>query len=80
MAILQASQVILPFAKINIDENPDGSKTIRAYLLIERQIEGAKTGVALDGSASMRPTYGFKGLSGFLFNHRMKNFQWNYCI
>ena len=70
MATLNASKVILPFAKINIDEQPDGSKAVRAYLLLERQIEGASTGVALDGSASMRPAYGFLGFSGFLFNNR----------
>jgi len=59
MDTLPASQVVMPFGKINIWNQPDGSKKIRAYIVIERPFEGAKTGLALDGSVSLRPAYGY---------------------
>jgi hypothetical protein len=61
METLSPTQVIAPFAKINQWRQPDGTRRIRAYILIERPFEGAKTGVAIDGSASMRLAYGFAG-------------------
>jgi hypothetical protein len=67
METLSPAQVIAPFGKINFWPQPDGSKRVRAYILVERPFEGAKTGVAIDGSASMRPAYGFAtGLRGLL--------------
>jgi len=67
---LAPAQVVEPFGKINMWREPDGSKRVRAYVLIERAIEGAKTGIAIDGSASMKGAFGFKGISGFLFGRR----------
>ena len=70
METLPASQTVKPFGKINVWPQPDGSKQVRAYILMERVIEGAKTGIAIDGSASMRPAFGFSGLRGFLFGSK----------
>ena len=71
METLAPSQVIAPFGKINVWRQADGSKKIRAYILVERPFEGAKAGVAIDGSASMRQAYGFPaGLAGLFSNKR----------
>ncbi len=59
MDTLSSSPVVMPFGKINVWNQPDGSKKVRAYILVERPFEGAKTGIALDGSASLRPAYGY---------------------
>jgi hypothetical protein len=61
METLAPSQVIYPFGKINIWRQTDGSKKVRAYIIVERPFEGAKTGIAIDGSASLRPSYGYPG-------------------
>jgi hypothetical protein len=66
MKTLPASQTVEPFGKINFWHLPDGSRRVRAYVLMERVIEGAKVGVAIDGSASMRGAFGLKGCLGFL--------------
>ncbi len=72
METLSSSQVIAPFGKINIWRQPDNSKKVRAYILVERPFEGAKTGVAIDGSASMRSVYGFvTGWTGLLSSKRV---------
>jgi len=59
METLDSSQVVTPFGKINFWREPDGSKKVRAYIVIERPFEGAKSGIAIDGSASLRPAYGY---------------------
>jgi len=67
METLPASKTVQPFGKVNVWQRPDGTKQIRAYILMERVFEGAKTGIAIDGSASMRGAFGHKGCLGFLF-------------
>lgn len=70
METLSASKVVSPFGKIKIWAQVDGSKKIRAYIVLERPVEGAKTGVGIDGSASFFPAYGYDiGLRG-LFSIR----------
>jgi len=64
MDTLTPNKVVSPFAKINIWREADGSKRVRAYILVERAFEQTKTGLAIDGSASMRPAYGFP--TGFM--------------
>jgi hypothetical protein len=59
MDTLSPSQIVTPFGKINIWREPDGSKKVRVYILVERPFEGAKSGIAIDGSASLRPAYGY---------------------
>ena len=73
MDTLAPSQVVYPFGKINIWRQADGQKKVRAYIIVERPFEGAKTGVAIDGSASLRTSYGYP--SGFwgMFSNDAKN-------
>jgi hypothetical protein len=71
MQALDSSQLVSPFGKVEVERRKDGSARVRAFVQVERRIENAKTGLALDGSASMRPAYGFaSGLMGALFSHR----------
>lgn len=63
MDTLAPKQVVSPFAKINVWREADGSKRVRAYIFVEQAFERTKTGLAIDGSASMRTAYGFS--SGF---------------
>ncbi len=58
MRTLAAQLVVEPFSKINYWDLPNGGKRVRAYFLMERPIEGAQTGVAIDGSASMQGPFG----------------------
>lgn len=58
MQTLDTSLIVEPFAKINYWDLPDGGKRLRVYLLMESPIEGAQTGVAIDGSGSMMANYG----------------------
>ena len=58
MHTLDPTLVVEPFGKINYWELPSGGKRVRAYFLMERPIEGAQTGVAIDGSASMQGPFG----------------------
>jgi hypothetical protein len=67
---LSSNQLVSPFGKVEVERRIDGSARVRAFIQVERWIENAKTGLALDGSASMRPAYGFaSGLMGALFSH-----------
>jgi hypothetical protein len=71
MDTLIPSKVVAPFGKINLWRMSDGGKKVRAYILVEQQFEQAKTGVAIDGSASMRQAYGYpSGLMGMFSNKR----------
>lgn len=71
METLAPSKVTAPFGKINIWRQPDGSKKVRAYVLVEGAFEGAKSGIAIDGSLSMKPAYGLStGVLGFLVGKR----------
>jgi hypothetical protein len=68
---LASNQLVSPFGKVEVERRKDGSARVRAFVQVERRIENAKTGLALDGSASMRPAYGFaSGLMGALFSNR----------
>jgi hypothetical protein len=58
MYTLDSKLVVEPFSKINSWDLPNGGKRVRAYFLMERPIEGAQTGVAIDGSGSMQATFG----------------------
>lgn len=71
METLDSARVTLPFGKINLWRQPNGGVKVRSYILVERPFENAKAGVAIDGSASMRPAYGYpSGLVGALFSNR----------
>jgi len=71
METLPSSQIVYPFGKINIWHQADGKKKVRAYIIVERPFEGAKTGVAIDGSASLRSAYGYPGGLRGLFSNNL---------
>ena len=57
----QLKNVIDPFGEINVYPLPDGRSRVVATILMAPQKEGAQTGIALDGSGSMRKLYGQEG-------------------
>jgi len=58
MKTVPANMVLEPFSKLNYWALPNGGKRVRAYILMEQSIEGAQTGVAIDGSGSMSANFG----------------------
>jgi hypothetical protein len=60
----QLKKVVEPFGEVNVHRNPDGSTRVTATILMEPRREGAQTGIALDGSGSMRKMYGIDSGGG----------------
>jgi hypothetical protein len=58
MVTLPPAQTVEPFSKVNLRHEPDGRIWVRAYVLLERVVEGARTGIAIDGSGTMMPWFG----------------------
>ncbi len=58
MLTLSPQQTVEPFGKVNFRYQADGSIWVRGYVLMERAIEGARTGIAIDGSGTMMPLFG----------------------
>lgn len=58
MLTLPPERTVEPFGKVNLIHEPDGSIWVRAYVLMERAVEGARTGIAIDGSGTMMPWFG----------------------
>jgi hypothetical protein len=54
----QLKKVVEPFGEVNVHSAPGGKVKVVATILMEPHKEGAQTGVALDGSASMARLYG----------------------
>jgi hypothetical protein len=54
----QLRKVVEPFGEVNVHPAPGGKMKVVATILMEPHKEGAQTGVALDGSASMAGLYG----------------------
>jgi hypothetical protein len=54
----QLKKVVDPFGEVNVYPQPDGKLRVVATILMEPYKEGAQTGIALDGSGSMRKLYG----------------------
>ena len=63
----QLSQPVEPFGEVNVYPQPDGSVDIVATVLMVPDIEGARTGLALDASASMKSMYGVSSVLGGAF-------------
>src|SRR4051794_38654027 len=63
----QLLQPIEPFGEVNVYKHKNGSLQIVATVLMEPDIEGARCGLALDGSASMKKMYGANVPVGGLF-------------
>ena len=57
----QLENVVDPFGEVNVHPLPDGRSRVVATILMAPQKEGAQTGIALDGSGSMRKLYGQEG-------------------
>ena len=57
MAQLDNSIVVAPFGEVNIFQEAGGSR-VRATILVPPQVEGAQTGLAIDGSNSMLGLFG----------------------
>src|SRR5712691_3480301 len=53
----QLKHVVEPFGEVNVHPGPEGLR-VTATILMEPDREGAQTGIALDGSGSMRKLYG----------------------
>jgi len=67
MKEVPASMTVEPFGKINYWDIPDGSgRMVRATILMVPQIEGARMGIAIDGSASMKDLFGIEPLSKWI--------------
>jgi hypothetical protein len=63
----QLTQPVEPFGEVNVYRRPDQSIEVVATILMEPDIEGARTGLALDGSASMKKMYGANAPVSALF-------------
>ncbi len=54
----QLKKVVEPFGEVNVYPGPEGGVRVWASILMEPDREGTQTGIALDGSGSMRKLYG----------------------
>lgn len=74
MAVVQlpSSRVVEPFGEVNVWSQPDGSIRVRATILMVPGVEGAQTGLAITGSASMKDAFG-GGVLSALFPSSSQN-------
>ena len=63
----QLTRPVEPFGEVNVYRKPDGTLEIVATILMVPDVEGARTGLALDGSSSMRKMYGITGIQSGAF-------------
>jgi hypothetical protein len=54
----QLKKIVEPFGEVNVRPTGGGKVRVTATILMEPHIEGAQTGIALDGSGSMAQLYG----------------------
>ncbi|MFO0879885.1 MAG: vWA domain-containing protein [Gemmataceae bacterium] len=57
----QLRHVVDPFGEVNVRPGAAGQVRVTATILMQPHREGAQTGIALDGSGSMRKLYGLEG-------------------
>lgn len=67
MAQLDSSKTVDPFGEVNVFTEPDGRIRIKATILMLPQVEGAQTGLAIDGSNSMNEHFGASGAVSSIF-------------
>lgn len=67
MTQLSSTKVVEPFGEVNVLPQLDGSMRVRATILMKPQVEDARTGLAIDGSVSMKPNFGVSGAVSPLF-------------
>lgn len=73
MAQLPSTMVVEPFGEVNVFDQPDGSTRVRATILMKPSVEGAQTGLAIDGSGSMRQAFGAGGAVSSIFASSFPN-------
>jgi hypothetical protein len=54
----QLKSTVEPFGEVNVYPDPSGGTRVWASILMEPRREGAQTGIAIDGSGSMRKLFG----------------------
>jgi hypothetical protein len=54
----QLKHVVEPFGEVNVHPAPNGEIRVLATILMEPRREGSQTGIAIDGSGSMRKHFG----------------------
>lgn len=73
MAQLDSSKTVDPFGEVNVFQEPDGRLRVKATVLMRPQVEGAQTGLAIDGSNSMNQMFGASGAVSALFASASNN-------
>ena len=73
MTQLSSNLVVEPFGEVNIFPEPNGPTRVRATILMKPAVEGAQTGLAIDGSASMQTAFGGAGAVSALFASSVPN-------
>lgn len=64
---LPSNMVVDPFGEVNVFLEQDGSVRVRATILMKPAVEGAQTGLAIDGSRSMQQAFGGGGAVSAVF-------------
>ena len=67
MSQLDSAKTVEPFGEVNVLPGADGTMRIRATILMKPQVEGAQTGLAIDGSNSMNRLFGASGAVSDIF-------------
>ena len=70
---MPSSKVVEPFGEVNVFQQTDGSIRVKATILMAPAIEGAQTGLAIDGSASMKEMFGKSGAVSNIFGGNKTN-------
>ena len=73
MAQLDSTKTVEPFGEVNVFQEADGSIRVKATILMRPQVEGAQTGLAIDGSNSMNQMFGASGAVSALFASASNN-------
>lgn len=70
---LDSTKTVDPFGEVNVFGEADGSIRVKATILMRPQVEGAQTGLAIDGSNSMNQMFGASGAVSALFASASNN-------
>lgn len=73
MAQLPSTKIVEPFGEVNVWPQPDGTTRVKATILMTPQVEGAQTGLAIDGSLSMKAMFGGSAAVSALFSQGNPN-------
>ncbi|MBN1877285.1 MAG: VWA domain-containing protein [Anaerolineae bacterium] len=71
---MQLSHVVEPFGEVNVYPQTDGSTYVVVSILMEPNREGVQTGLAIDGSGSMRKAFGVTGMVSSIFASATPNY------